>query len=188
MGHKEDMWQEIPLIQERGAELTELLRTERSARRRTRLQVLYLLQSGQARTRQEVATLVAVHRHTIGRWLAVYARAGLKAMLTLQTHSNRAPALPVPVRQALARQLQDPHGFGSYSEVQQWLWQQHSVSVKYKTLHRLIRYQLKAKLKVPRASHVKKTRLRRRPSVPPSGSGSTKHCGRTNHRRPAQPR
>jgi hypothetical protein len=173
------MWQDIPPIQETLTELTEHLRIERSVRRRTRLQVLYLLQSGQAQTRQEVAKLVAVQRHTIGRWLMVYARAGLKAMLMLQTHSNRAPALPAPVRQALARQLQDPHGFGSYGEVQQWVWQQHGVRVKYKTLHRLIRYQLKAKLKVPRASHVKKTSPRPRPSAPVSVSTSTKPSVRT---------
>ena len=188
MRHNEDMWQDIPPIQETVAQLIEHLRTERSARRRTRLQVLYLLQSGQAQTRQEVATLVAVHRHTIGRWLAVYARAGLRAMLTLHTHSNRAPALPAPVRQALERKLQAPRGFGSYGEVQQWLQQQHGVRVKYKTLHRLIRYQLKAKLEVPRASHVKKTLRRRRPSAPRSAPGSTRHCVHTNHRRPAQPR
>jgi transposase len=173
------MWQDIPPIQETVTELIEHLRTERSARRRTRLQVLYLLQSGQAQTRQEVATLVAVHRHTIGRWLTVYARAGLQAMLTLHTHSNRAPALPAPVRQALARKLGEPHGFGSYGEVQQWLQQRHGVRVKYKTLHRLVRYQLKAKLKVPRASHVKKTLPRPRPSAPLSAPGSTKHCGST---------
>jgi hypothetical protein len=96
-------------------------------------------------------------------------------MLTLQTHSNRAPALPAPVRQALARKLQDPRGFGTYGEVQQWLRQQHGVSVKYKTVHRLVRYQLKAKLKVPRASHGKKTPPKPRPSAPVSAPGSTRH-------------
>jgi transposase len=181
LGHKEDMWQDIPPIQETLAELTEHLRTERSARRRTRLPVLYLLQSGQAQTRQEVARLVAVHRHTSGRWLTVYARAGLRAMLRLQTHSTRAPALPAPVRQALARKLQEPLGFDTYGEVQQWVWQQHGIRVKYKTLHRLVRYQLKAKLKVPRASHVKKTPPRPRSSVPLSAPSSTRPCGRTRH-------
>jgi hypothetical protein len=100
-------------------------------------------------------------------------------MLTLHTHSNRAPALPAPVRQALARKLGEPHGFGSYGEVQQWLQQRHGVRVQYKTLHRLVRYQLKAKLKVPRARQVKKTLPRPRPSAPLSAPGSTKHCGST---------
>jgi transposase len=151
------MKKELPEIRESVATLRQRLRTERQGRRRVRLQVLYLLKSGQAQTRQEVASLVAVHRHTVGRWLETYDRAGLEAMLTTKTHSNRQPILASGVRQALAKKLHHAHGFASYGEVQQWLHRRHGVQVRYKTLHRLVRYQLRAKLKVPRPSHVKKT-------------------------------
>jgi len=43
--------------------------------------MLSLLASGQARTRQDVARLLGVHRHTIRQWLAVYAAGGLPAWL-----------------------------------------------------------------------------------------------------------
>ena len=47
-------------------------------------------------------------------------------------------------------------GFGSYIELQAWLKETHDVSVGYKTLHRIVRYQLQAKPKIPRRSHEKK--------------------------------
>lgn len=151
------MKKELPEIRESVATLRQGLHTERQGRRRVRLQVLYLLKSGQAQTRQEVAALVAVHRHTVGRWLETYDTAGLEAMLTIKTHSNRRPILTRAVRQALAKKLHHAQGFASYGEAQQWLQRRYGVQVRYKTLHRLVRYQLRAKLKVPRPSHVKKT-------------------------------
>jgi transposase len=172
------MKKEIPEIRESLSELHSHLRHERGARRRTRLQVLYLLKSGQAHTRQEVAVLVAVHRHTVGRWLDSYEQGGLTTLLAMHTHSNRRPILSAPVRQALKKKLQAVHGFVTYGQVQQWLQKRHGVSIKYKTLHRLVRYQLQAKLKVPRSSHVKKTPQQSRrfvpPLVPSSNTGRTK--------------
>jgi len=101
-----------------------------------------------------------VHRHTVGRWLEIYETAGLEAMVTIKTHSNRQPVLTRVVRQALAKKLHHAHGFASYGEVQQWLQRRYRVKVQYQTLHRLVRYRLRAKLKVPRPSHVKKTTRR----------------------------
>lgn len=94
------MYKELPPIQESLAALKARLSTEPKARRKTRLQMLYLLKSGQASTREAVAQLLAVHRHTISRWWETYAQAGLEAMLTLKTHPNRPPALPPHVKQA----------------------------------------------------------------------------------------
>jgi transposase len=162
------MYHEIPPIQESLATLKGGLAPEPKARRKTRLQMLYFLKSGQATTREAVAALLAVHRHTISRWLDTYARAGLEELLTLKTHSNRRPALSVPAKQALAKQLKRPAGFRTYLEAQAWLQEQWGLAVKYKTLHRIIRYELGAKLKVARPSHVKKTLPPVRPSKPAS--------------------
>jgi transposase len=164
------MRKELPPIKESSEALRQRLRTERSARRKTRLQVLYLLKSGQVQSRQEVADVVALHRHTIGRWLEAYERGGLPALLAFKTHSNRQPVLPPLVQRALQAKLRSPKGMGSYGEAQHWLKQKWGVEVKYKTLHHLIRYRLQANLKVARPSHVKKTLPRRRSSVTASGS------------------
>ncbi len=50
----------------------------------------------------------------------------------------------------LEEQLQQPEGFKSYGEVQQWLHEKFNRQVKYKTVYKTVRYRLKAKLKVPR--------------------------------------
>jgi len=56
---------------------------------------------------------------------------------------------------ALAR----PEGFASYRAVQAWIAQELGVSMSYWAVHKLVRYHLGAKLKVPRPSHPQKTKL-----------------------------
>lgn len=159
------MYKELPSIRDSLATLKSRLSTEPKARRKTRLQMLYLLKSGQATTREAVAQLLAVHRHTISRWLDTYAQAGLDELVTLKTHPNRPPALLPRVKQALLKKLASPEGFRTYIDAQTWLQEQGGVTVKYKTLHQIIRYELGAKLKVARPRHVKKTPPPVRPST-----------------------
>lgn len=59
------------------------------------------------------------------------------------------------VEAQLKEELKDPQGFSSYKEVQLWLKAVHDLQVEYKTVHQLVRYRLKAKLKVPRPLHIK---------------------------------
>jgi len=57
--------------------LQKQLRTETDAKKRQRLQALYLLASGQAESRPALAKLLVVHRHTIKAWLTRYEEDGL---------------------------------------------------------------------------------------------------------------
>jgi transposase len=50
----------------------------------------------------------------------------------------------------MQQRLATREGFASYREIHQWLEQEHEVKVAYRTVHQLVRYTLKAKLKVPR--------------------------------------
>lgn len=54
------------------------------------------------------------------------------------------------MRSRLEEKLESPQGFGSYGEIVEWLNQEFHVEVKYKTVYRLVSYQLQAKLKIPR--------------------------------------
>ena len=56
----------LPTITEDLGTLKQRLQHEHDGRKKPRLQMLYLLASGQAHTRQEVAQLLGVHRNTIG--------------------------------------------------------------------------------------------------------------------------
>ena len=51
--------------------------------------------------------------------------------------------------------LQIKQGFSSYKEVQTWLRVVHDVEMSYTGVHHLVRYRLKAKLKVPRPVHIR---------------------------------
>jgi hypothetical protein len=56
----------------------------------------------------------------------------------------------------LKERLSEPEGFGSYKEIQQWLAEEQNLELPYSTVHRIVRYELEAKLKTPRPSHPKK--------------------------------
>jgi transposase len=148
----------IPPITEHADELKHRLQREHDGHKKPRLQMLYLLASGQTQTRQEVARLLGVHRNTIGRWLAIYAAGGLEALLATYTPAGKSVSLAPAILASLEEALRRPEGFASYEALRQWVWRTHGVEVKYKTLYTLVRTRFRAKLKVPRPSHTKKAR------------------------------
>jgi transposase len=109
-----------------------------------------------------------VHRHTIQTWLKLYEAGGLRALLTIKKAPGKPPTLTPAVLTNLQAQLADVHGFGSYGEVRQYLAHTHKVALAYSTVHKLVRYKLKAKLKAPRRSHPKKSLKPVRSSRPSS--------------------
>jgi transposase len=149
----------LPPIREDLDVLQRRLRQAVDLRVKTRLHLLVLIQSGSAKTQVEAAERLAVHRNTVGRWLRQYETEGLNGLCRIEQPG--APSgqrtLPAPVFDALQRQLEDLEGFGSYIEVQQWLKEEFGLEVPYKSVHKLVRYRLKAKLKRPRPRHAKKT-------------------------------
>jgi transposase len=109
--------------------------------------MLYLLASGQARTRQEVARLLGVHRNTVSHWLAVYAAGGLAALLATYVPPGRPVSLAPEVLASLEQALCRPAGFASCEALRQWVRQTHGVEVKYKTLYTLVRTRLRPSFK-----------------------------------------
>jgi transposase len=146
----------LPLIRESPEHLKQLLTRERHPAKHQRLHALYLLASGQARFRTELATLLGLSRNTIGRWLDLYAKGGLDALLDIYVPAGKAPALRAEHIPQLHQALQQPEGFASYDAVRQWIATNLGVSLSYKATHKLVRYKLGAKLKVARPSHIKK--------------------------------
>jgi transposase len=147
----------LPLITESPEHLQRQLRAEPDAKKRSRLQALYLLASGQATSRLMLAKLLAVHRHTLQTWLKLYEEGGLKALLTIKKAPGKTPSVSPYALIKLQERLATVRGFGSYGEVQQYLARTYKVVLAYSTVHKLVRYKLKAKLKAPRRSHPKKS-------------------------------
>lgn len=146
----------VPVIHESADALKQLLARERHPAKHQRLHALYLLASGQARFRADVARLLGLDRNTVGRWLDQYAAGGLPALLTIYVPAGkRKPLSPAQLTQ-LRQRLADPQGFASYDAVRRWISDTLGVTLSYNATHKLVRYQLGAKLKVVRPSHIKK--------------------------------
>src|ERR671914_2572730 len=146
----------IPPIHEAVAALKERLQHEHDGHKKPRVQMLYLLASGQAQTRQDVARLLGVHRNTIGHWLALYEAGGLEALLDVYVPAGKPLSRPPGVVAAIEQALRQPTGFASYEALRQWVRQTFHLEVNYHTLYTIVRTRFKAKLKVPRPSHTKK--------------------------------
>jgi transposase len=93
----------------------------------------------------------------VGRWLKQYAQGGLHLMLSIGTPPGRHPQLSVEALSQLQARLAQPEGFASYKAIQAYLEEEHGLHLSYSRVHTIVRYQLRAKLKVPRKSHRKKT-------------------------------
>lgn len=171
---KNPMYQPLPTITEDLHTLEARLRRERDPKRKSRLHLVVLLKAGQVTSRGQAAVHLALHRNTVSAWLRRYRDEGLAALLTYKEAAApaRQKTLPPAVCAQLKARLATSTGFASYMDVQQWLREEFGLAVPYKTLHGIVRYQLKAKLKRPRPSHAKKTRRRRRILSSSAGDGS----------------
>ncbi|NJK50747.1 hypothetical protein HC931_23850 [Candidatus Gracilibacteria bacterium] len=52
---------------------------------------------------------------------------------------SRKPLISQPIREHLARELAEPEGFESYTEVKMWLETTQGVSASYKVVHHTVR-------------------------------------------------
>ena len=153
------MRKKMPAITESAEALHQRMKQEKDGKKRQRLQALYLVASGRARHRQELALLLGVPRHSVAAWLDAYAEGGLEQAL-----HYRVPRPPIRQRitttalAALQEQLQDPHGFAGYAQLRTWLAEQHQVHLSYSGVYAVVRGKLRAKPKRPRPSHAKKVR------------------------------
>jgi transposase len=136
-------------------DLTHRLQREHDRQKQLRLQRLSLLASGQAHDRQEVARLLGVHRHTIGRWLALDAARGLHALLATYVPAGQPVSLAPAGLASLAQALHRPAGFASDAALRHWRRRTHGVEVKDKTRYPIVRTRCKTTRKVARPTHTK---------------------------------
>lgn len=131
-------------------QLEKSLRHARSASQKERLQMLVYLKAGEVSSRGELAERCQRDKATITRWMSRYRQGGLSALLTKRSAPGATRKIPAAALEQLKARLAQAEGFHSYHEIQQWLEQTCQLKVEYGTLYRVVRYELKAKLKVPR--------------------------------------
>lgn len=137
-------------IHESQEELKELLRTQKTASDKERVQLLYLLKSEQAQTLQQAADLLGRHRVTIQTWARNYREGGLQQLLSHKPHPGAPSTLPQWAEIQLKQRLEQPEGFESYGAIQEWLATELGIEAPYKTVHKWVHYRLKASHKVRR--------------------------------------
>ena len=137
-------------IAESAEDLKSRMDQHSKAVQRSKVQMLWWFQTGKATTVRQVAEWSGYHPSTLWRWIKQYREGGLDALLHQKPHTGRPRAITGEVLENLKRELDDPEGFESYTEVQRWLSLFQGQEVPYKTVHKTVRYYLKGKLKVPR--------------------------------------
>lgn len=156
----------FPYIKETTEALKKLLRSTQDGLIKDRIRLLYLIQSERVSTRIEAASFLGLHRNWVGKWLTRYEQGGLDALLERQSTGPKSQrTLPPEAFEALKERLDQPEGFGSFMHIQGWLYAEFDLQIHYDTLRRIIHRQFKAKPKVARPVHAKKTRNRRRLSL-----------------------
>jgi transposase len=141
----------LPEISEPVEQLERLVRKEKEAQIQRRFHMLLLLKTGEAKSRSAAARHLGVHRNTIADWLDLYEEGGLAK---IQEIGDPGPepgqqSIPPDVMEALKERLSRPEGFGSFTEIQRWLAEEHGVELSYSTVHGIARYELGAKPKSP---------------------------------------
>ena len=131
-------------------QLSKLLRVQKTASDKERIQLLYLLKSEQARTITIAASLLGRHRVTVQKWLSRYRTGGIENLLTHKPRTGRKQSIPLWAQSALEKRLRQEQGFESYTEICQWLSNELGIESNYKTVHKLVHYRFGASPKVPR--------------------------------------
>ena len=86
-------------VSESQEELELLLKKEKDARRRERLQFLYWYKTGQVTTRKALGELLNRSPFAIGQWIDLYRNKGLRGLLHLNYRGgNLAPSIPLEIQ------------------------------------------------------------------------------------------
>jgi hypothetical protein len=145
------------LIQESSADLKVLFR-KHPVHLHSRIQMLYLIQTKQADSTNDLSQKLLVTTRAIQHWKKAYAQGGIAQLLLYERGKYKSNGAITPAINALiVEKLSSPsNAFTSYIDLQQWLQENHLPTVSYRVVHHHAHIKLKASLKVARKSHIKK--------------------------------
>lgn len=146
-------------ITESAETLKKLLKNASTPQEKERIQTIYWLKTKTVETVKQIAIMLGRNRVTVQKWLRKYRTGGLNLLLEPKNNPGGRPTSISPkIIAKLQEELKNPEGFQSYGEIQLWLRTCFGIDVAYRTVHELVRYKLKAKLKVPRPLHIKQNK------------------------------
>lgn len=147
----------VPKIEiiESAETLKSLMKRQKAALNHAKVQSLYLLKINVAETVRYLAVIMGRSESTIHYWLQLYKTGGMSKLLEEPPQTGRPKKLEIETIASLQQELSDPEGFNSYQEIKLWLSLCQNIEISYSTVHRIVRYELNGKLKVPRPTHEK---------------------------------
>lgn len=142
-------------ISESVEELKSLMKKQKTGLGYAKVQALYLLKINAVETIRHLAVIIGRGESTVHRWLQTYKTGGLSLLLEEPPKTGRPKILNIEEVAKIQQELSDSEGFDSYQEVKLWLSICQNIEISYPTIHRIVRYELRGKLKVPRPIHEK---------------------------------
>ncbi|MDJ0717095.1 MAG: IS630 family transposase [Prochloraceae cyanobacterium] len=131
------------------------MKQQKTALNYAKVQALYLIKIKAVETVRYLAVNMVRSESTTHSWLQLYREGGLEKLLETPPKVGRTKKLDVETVAEIQKELSDPEGFNSYKEIQLCLYSCHDRYISYSSIHRIVRYELKSKLKVPRPTHEK---------------------------------
>lgn len=137
-------------IAESEEELKKRLQTANLGNQKEKLIMLWWIKSGQIKEQQEIGKRLAKDTSTVTRWLQKYRAGGISELLSIKKAPGAKRKIHDEALAALENELKTGNGFSRYGAIVEWLKQEQGLDVEYATVYAWVRYQLGAKLKVPR--------------------------------------
>ena len=101
-------------IKETVGEIKEMLRREKEVKKRERIEVLWLLKTGQAENMIKASEQIGRGYWTVKKWMREYRKGGLEKMMVVGHGGGKPPSIPKEVQEQLEKRLKQREGFSSY--------------------------------------------------------------------------
>lgn len=146
----------IPVIKEAVDKLKQLQK-QSAPHLQPRLQMLLLIKSGKAHSKQELADALGANHNSTQAWKTAYEKGGLELLLSDKRGGKKQSVITAKAHQKLQERLHNPKtGFRSFTEIQQWLLTEFGIDAHYQTVNKYVKRKFGARLKISRKSHVQK--------------------------------
>jgi len=142
-------------IAETASNLKYLMKKQKNTLKYAKVQALYLLKIKAVETIRYLAVIMGRSESTIHYWLQLYRQGGIEKLLEEPPKTGRPKKLDIETVAKIQKELSDPEGFVSYKEIQKWLLVCQDIKISCSAIHRIVRYELRSKLKVARPRHEK---------------------------------
>ena len=145
------------IVTESLEELYNLRPKQMSLNNSKRLESLILYKTGGFNTLECLAKHLLINPSTLDNWLSIYRKEGIEVLLKTKKRKGKSKFITPVIHKALEDRLKDPeNSFNGFWDAKQWIKESFDVDIEYQLLWHYMTHKLKAKIKIPRKSNIKK--------------------------------